>query len=62
MKNESSSRDGRFGVEGLKTREVMAGNVTAAVVNGSLNITGDDLGNGFLVEQVGADQYKLTGA
>jgi hypothetical protein len=61
MNTHSPCRDGRFGVEGLETREVMAGNVTAAVNNGVLNIVGDNQSNGVLIQQIGDKQFKITG-
>ena len=49
--------------ESLEQRNVLAGNVTAAVVDGDLVITGDDLGNVFTLDQPGGPgtDYRLIG-
>ena len=46
--------------EGLERRALMAGDVTAAVVAGVLEITGDDAGNAIQIKQSGAD-WKVQG-
>jgi hypothetical protein len=56
MKNH---RRGHF--ESLEARWLMAGNVTAAQVGGDLIVQGDDLGNKFIIRQLTADSYRLSG-
>ena len=48
----------RLGIESLEKRELMAGNVTAVLNKGTLTITGDSLGNGFIIE--GTDDPKVV--
>jgi len=56
---KKSSR--RLGVESLETRDLMAGNVLAHVVQGSLAITGDEQANIFTVVQSGPGKFTVTG-
>ena len=51
-----------FSLEPLEPRQLLAGNVTAEVVRGSLLVTGDDADNDIVIDQVGlpADQFRIT--
>jgi hypothetical protein len=61
MRQRSKRRPNTVRFESLEHRLALAGNVTAALVGGSLIITGDGSGNGILVEQVDADSFRVTG-
>ena len=50
-----------FAPEALENRIVMAGDVAGVVNNDNLKLTGDDLGNEILVQQVNATQFRVTG-
>jgi len=52
----------RLGVERLQARELLAGDVTAAVTNGFLVIRGDDAANELTIERISGDRVKVTGA
>jgi hypothetical protein len=47
--------------ERLETRELMAGNVTAAVTSGSLYVTGDNAANMLQMTEVSGNRWKITG-
>lgn len=47
------------GVENLECRAMLAGNVTATVVNGSLNVQGDNLSNGVAIEQTAPNTFRV---
>lgn len=47
--------------ESLESRHLMAGDVTAAEVGGDLIVQGDNLGNKFIIRQLDADSYRLSG-
>ncbi|WP_425616820.1 hypothetical protein NA78x_000480 [Anatilimnocola sp. NA78] len=52
----------RLSVEKLEDRSLMAGNVTAAVTGGVLNITGDTADNGITVDYtLATNSYTVTG-
>ena len=51
----------RLGVERLQARELLAGDVTAAVTNGFLVIRGDDAANELTIERISGDRVKVTG-
>ncbi|MEM8677739.1 MAG: hypothetical protein AAGF97_00160 [Planctomycetota bacterium] len=50
-----------FHVESLESRKMMAGDVSARVVNGDLIVTGDNQDNEIYVFQMDADSYALFG-
>jgi hypothetical protein len=50
-----------LGVESLEGREMMAGNVWAAVNGGNLSITGDEASNGVEITQVGPTSFRVSG-
>jgi hypothetical protein len=57
MKRQQNRRS----FERLETRQLMAGNVTAAVVGGNLTITGDNTANVVTMQEVGdTGQWKIT--
>ncbi|HTQ39688.1 MAG TPA: hypothetical protein VMJ32_11715 [Pirellulales bacterium] len=47
--------------ERLETRELLAGNVTWAVVGGSLTVNGDNAANMLQLTEVSGDRWKITG-
>jgi hypothetical protein len=47
--------------ERLETRELMAGNVTASVTSGTLNVNGDNAANIFQLTEVSGNRWKITG-
>src|SRR5690348_6679077 len=51
----------RRGFERLENRALLAGNVTAAVVAGTLNLTGDASGNALLVVQTASNTWRVQG-
>jgi hypothetical protein len=51
----------KLGFQQLESRHLMAGNVTAAITNHSLNLTGDNGSNQIEIEQVGANLFKVNG-
>lgn len=51
----------RLGVESLENRDLMAGNVTASIIQGSLQITGDSNSNVITVVQSGPGKFTVTG-
>src|SRR5215475_3680231 len=51
----------RLGFESLEDRTLMAGNVTAAVVNGTLQITGDKSANVIQIQQAPGNGIRLVG-
>ena len=53
----NSHRTLRF--QQLEDRMLMAGNVTAAVKNGALNLTGDNSANQIQITQAGPNSYTL---
>jgi hypothetical protein len=48
--------------ETLESRSMLAGNVTAAVAGGNLNITGDNSANIISVTQVSGNRWQIVGA
>jgi len=48
-------------VEGLESRAMLAGNVTAAVRGGTLFVTGDNLDNQVVIQQTGTNQFSVVG-
>ena len=48
-------------VEGLETRAMLAGNVTASVSNNTLFVTGDNLDNSIVIQQTGTSQFSVVG-
>ena len=59
---KSAFTNRRLGVERLQARELLAGDVTAAVTNGFLVIRGDDAANELTIERISGDRVKVTGA
>src|SRR3954469_7158413 len=53
MKNTRKPNRRAFTFEGLENRSMMAGNITAAVIGGTLTLTGDATHNSVLVQQSG---------
>src|SRR5262245_3790968 len=51
----------RLMLEGLETRALLAGNVSASLIGGTLFIRGDNAGNGVHVIQVTDGLYAVTG-
>lgn len=49
-------------VEGLESRAMLAGNVTAAVSGETLFVTGDNLDNSVVIQQSGTNQFTVVGA
>jgi hypothetical protein len=58
-RNHKATR--RLTLEGLESRQVMAGNVVAGMVAGSLNLTGDFQSNQVELHQLGVGIYKVEG-
>jgi hypothetical protein len=58
-KRANSPSGRRYGFESLESRRVMAGNVTAEVINGDLIITGDDAANGITLHALGGGTYQV---
>src|SRR5829696_1908038 len=56
---QRNSKTRRLAVETLENRSLLAGNLTVWVVDGSLVITGDDEANGLVIEQAGANAFRL---
>jgi uncharacterized linocin/CFP29 family protein len=52
----------RLVLEKLHARELLAGDVTAAVTNGFLVVRGDDAANELTIERVAGDKVRVTGA
>lgn len=50
-----------FSLDRLEQRQMMAGDVSVQVTGGDLRITGDELGNGIEINQVGNGQYRVVG-
>lgn len=48
-------------VEGLETRAMLAGNVTASVRGGTLFVTGDNLDNDVVIQQTGPNRFTVVG-
>src|SRR5262245_61665314 len=62
MQRRNSSNSGRrLRFESLEDRTLMAGNVTAAVVNGTLQITGDKSANVIQIQQGTGNGIRLVG-
>jgi|GEM_PF-5441642 len=51
----------RLFLEGLETRAMLAGNVTASVSGGTLFVTGDNADNNVVIQQTGTDQFTVVG-
>ena len=57
-----SGQSKRLGIERLENRELMAGNVTAAVQGGFLVVTGDTADNGVTIDYIQAtNSYQVIG-
>ncbi|MFN9346362.1 MAG: beta strand repeat-containing protein [Planctomycetota bacterium] len=52
----------RLSLEKLQARELLAGDVTAAVTNGFLVVRGDDAANELTIERISGDSVRITGA
>ncbi|MFM8397628.1 MAG: hypothetical protein ACKOAH_07340, partial [Pirellula sp.] len=52
----------RLALEKLQARELLAGDVTAAVTNGFLVVRGDDAANELMIERISGDRVRITGA
>ncbi|MFM7973719.1 MAG: Ig-like domain-containing protein, partial [Pirellula sp.] len=52
----------RLALEKLQARELLAGDVTAAVTNGFLVVRGDDAANELTIERISGDRVRITGA
>jgi hypothetical protein len=48
-------------VEGLESRAMLAGNITAYVDGGTLFVRGDDAGNGVSIQQLDNNRYAVIG-
>ncbi|MCY3007654.1 MAG: hypothetical protein NTV29_16990 [Planctomycetota bacterium] len=59
---KSATTSRRLGVERLQARELLAGDVTAAVTNGFLVVRGDDAANELTIERISGDRVQVTGA
>jgi hypothetical protein len=57
----AKKRTTRLSCEKLETREVMAGNVTAGIVNNALDLTGDSAANEVRVEKLSSGAFFVTG-
>jgi hypothetical protein len=57
--SNDKTRKARF--ESLENRNLMAGNVTAALVGGELSLTGDNSSNYLVVHQTGANRFQVQG-
>jgi len=51
----------RLFLEGLESRAMLAGNVTAAVNGNTLFVTGDNGDNNVVIQQTGADRFTVVG-
>ncbi len=51
----------RLGCEKLETREVMAGNVTASIVNGALELRGDSAANNVMIMRSTNGSFRVDG-
>jgi hypothetical protein len=60
MNRHASNARRHLSLESLESRTLMAGNVTASVINGSLVIQGDDLSNGVAIEETSRFDYYGT--
>jgi len=60
MKKTESSLRRRLAVETLEGRTLMAGNVTASVISGSLVVQGDDLSNAVTIQQTSPGTFRLV--
>jgi hypothetical protein len=60
-KTKNRSNYSPLSLEQLENRALMAGDVAAVLNGNSLRLTGDDLGNEVLVQQVAANQFRVTG-
>ena len=49
----------RLALEKLQSRELLAGDVTAAVTNGFLVVRGDDAANELTIERISGDRSSL---
>ncbi|MFN5273993.1 MAG: beta strand repeat-containing protein [Planctomycetota bacterium] len=52
----------RLALEKLQARELLAGDVTAAVTNGFLVVRGDNAANELTIERINGDKVRVTGA
>ena len=59
---KSATTSRRLGVERLQARELLAGDVTAAVTNGFLVVRGDNAANELTIERISGDRVQVTGA
>jgi hypothetical protein len=60
MKKRDSLSRRRLSIESLESRTLMAGNVTASVVSGSLVVQGDDLSNAVTIQQTSPGTFRLV--
>jgi hypothetical protein len=56
-----SSRERRLLLESLETRQLLAGDITASVVDGRLTLTGDDAANEVFVGDLGDGRFVIRG-
>src|SRR5215510_10042589 len=61
MRTSRNTIERRFGFERLENRVLLAGDVTAAVVAGTLELDGDSSGNALQIWKVGTDTWKVQG-
>jgi fibronectin-binding autotransporter adhesin len=61
MRNRPKANGRMLRFEPLETRALLAGNITASVNAGELDITGDAASNSVLVWQTGANTWKVQG-
>jgi hypothetical protein len=61
MTSRNSKQGRKLSFQTLESRDLMAGNVMARMSNGSLTLTGDNNSNSVVIEQVGANQFRVEG-
>ncbi|HEY2827171.1 MAG TPA: hypothetical protein VGJ04_06185 [Pirellulales bacterium] len=59
MTSRKTNQSRKLSFQSLEDRCLMAGNVTAAMSNHSLTLTGDNLDNEIRITQVAANQFKI---
>jgi hypothetical protein len=59
MRKLAQRTNRRLSVESLEGRAMMAGNITASVSGGSLNVQGDNVSNGVAIEQTAPNTFRV---